>query len=251
MLIVCPSGLSFEARRWKVEDRKTLLDRKDARPVARRMLELVAGVVEDPGPYAAFAQGKRPNFLGVANVDIVGALFDLRLQGKPMYYYDRWCERCGAQLQLQQDLSLLPKKPLSEDALAHLKTGIPVVRRYGDVEIGIRLTLGSDLPKLEAATVLAEQLTLNTVMHIAYVQQPGAEGESVEQIADFGRIRQWYEGQDDWAMLQQLDRDIEVIEGGIDLGIRQRCANDGCRAELSFQLPLDVGFFVPSMEPRR
>jgi len=249
MLIVCPSGLSFEARRWKVEDRKTLLDRKDTRPVARRMLELVAGAVEDPGPYPTFARGKHPDFLAVANVDIVGALFDLRLQSKPMYLYDRWCERCGAKLELQQDLSLLPRKEPSEDALTHLKTGVPIVRKYGEVEIGFRLTTGADLPLLESATVLAEQLTTNTIMHLAYVQYPGTS--EVVQLTELKRIRQWYDNLDDWELLTKIDRDIENIEGGIDLGIRQRCLSDNCRAELNFQLPMDIGFFVPSMEPRR
>ena len=247
MLITCPSGLAFQARRWRIEDRKTLLDRKDTRPVARRMLEVVAGNCENAGPYTTMVVGKPCDFLQVANVDILSAIFDIRCDSKPMYFYDRWCERCGTKLELQQKLPNLPRKPLSPEAIQFLSTGQPIARKFGETELGIKLTFGSDLPLLEGASTVAEQLTVNTVSHIAYlVRGPGAEA-----VSDMTRIRAWYESLDDWELVSALEKTIDDIEGGIDMVIYQRCINESCLAELKFSLPLEVGFFVPSMEPRR
>jgi len=247
MLIVCPSGLSFEARRWRIEDRRVLLDRKDKRPVQRRMLEVVAGPIEDVGPYQVFERGKKPDFLKVATLDLVAALYDVRTASKPIYVYDAWCERCGAKLEMEQDLRVLPRRKPSSEAVDFLSTGQPVVRRYGEVEVGYKLPLGADLPKLEGIKEFAEQLSASVAMHIAYVQAPGGTAA----VQDFAAVRKWYDSIDDWELAQQIDQDIDAIEGGLDTIITQRCTSDGCASEVSFPLPLELGFFVPSMEPRR
>jgi hypothetical protein len=248
MLITCPSGLSFEARRWRIEDRKVLLDRKDKRPVQRRMLEVIAGACVDPGPYEGLAAGSKVDFLKVATMDMVAALFEARVASKPMYYFDQWCDRCRTKLELEQDLGKLPKKPCTAEAIEYLKSGQPIVRTYSDIEVGYKLPLGGDLLKMEAAKDLSDQLSTSVALHICYVQLPGP---NQEQLNTFEKIRRWYDSLDDWALAKTIDEEISIIEGGLDTIITQRCSNDDCAAEVSFALPLEVGFFVPTMEPRR
>jgi len=244
MLITCPSGLSFQARNWRLGDRAILSDRTSKVPLQRRMLEAVSGPVVSPGPYGELRADQPVNWGHISQSDMGDALISLRIQSKPVYDYDAHCQACGAILHLTQDLSKIPMEAMPADALDHLRSGVPIDRSFAGVDVCLRLPTGADLARTASAKNVYEQIEIADCMHIAAVKAP--EGAIVDPLG----IRAFYQRQG-WQFQAELSDEVRRLEAGRDLRIIIRCDRDNCGIEQELLLPLGPAFFDPALEPRR
>jgi len=243
MLITCPSGLSFEARKWKLGDRKVLLDKTNSTPIQRRALELVSGHVVSAGPYK-FGKGEKVNWVEVASPDFMTALVQIRAMTKQIYEYDVWCNRCNQRIELSQDLAQIPVKPMSQTCIDHIATNAPIILKVGDAEVHWRVIRGSDLPRMENIDNQAEMAEVASCLHIAKIVT------SEREYTDMLGIRSFY-ADADWEFQRVLTDASDLHEGGVTLEIDVRCKTDFCGAVQTQLIQLGIAFFDPSMEPRR
>lgn len=253
MLIECPSGLTFQARTWRIGDRRNLQDRNILRQglLLRKMLECVDLGVENPGPYT-FAPGKRVDWSKVSLTDIIDSLIDIRIANRPLLDYNENCENCGARIPLTIDLTELERTPMSEEGKKHLATGEPIYRDIplnseqdadGDyantVGVKLRMLLGEDMPRImkyhkeDPAIVPIMQL----VLHIVEI-----ELRDGTKLSDIRSIREFYEDQD-WIFQEQLEEEINSFGGGVMTTVRMDCRR--CNAEQEGMIPFGGEFFYP------
>jgi hypothetical protein len=247
-LVTCPSGLAFNARKWKYKDRKTLLDadliRKGQTQI--KMLELVAGPVEAVGPYD-FQAGGAIDWRKVALADISTALIDIRCMTKPLYEFDVNCPACGRKLELQVDLMGSKRMPMSKEAIDHLRSDTPLELELCGCKIKLRLLRGRDMTQLVlgAKNSPAESIEVQQCLHIVELTPPGKE-----KLTEQTFIREFYGDQDDDGELGKgLTRFLDATGGGVDTDVEQSCRS--CRREVRVSLPLGESFFAPSLEPSR
>lgn len=254
MLINCPSGLTFQARKWRIGDRRNLHDQRIIKQglLMRRMLEAVDEGLEDAGPYE-FQPGEKVPWAKVCLTDIVDALIAIRIETNPELDYTETCENCGARIPLTIDLRELTKSPMSAAGKQHLSTGDPLERRIplrepedgetpGDVPhavVKIRMLCGQDMPTLtkhykQDPTTMQE---VQMVMHLTEIKTP--EGNLLQQ---FKKMQDFYAEQD-WVFNQELDKVIEEMGGGMDTLVNMDCRR--CNAEQQGILPFGAEFFYP------
>lgn len=254
MLIECPSGLTFQARSWKVGDRRHLHDRKILRSglLMRKMLEAVDEGIENPGPYP-FEPGKKVNWAKVCLTDIIDALIDIRKATRPQLDYNEQCENCGAKIELTVDLTGLEVDEISSEGKQHLSTGNPVMRELRiseddpdkTVQVQLRMLLGEDMTHIsklmrqDPADVPVAQM----VMHVAAILPEGKE-----LIEKFERVRDFYNDQD-WCFHEALEGAINDFGGGTNTTVEMFCKR--CNAEQEGVIPFGVEFFYPQKSTKR
>ena len=255
MLVTCPSGLSFQARKWRIGDRRNLHDQKVIRSglLMRKMLEAVDEGVESLGPYEDFQQGKPAKWPKVSLVDIVDALLYIRIQSRPELDYNEVCENCGAQIPLTIDLRELEREPMSQEGKDHLSTGEPMAAliplREPDesngeeapiADVKLRMLLGEHMPTLTKHYKQdpTTQQEVQMVMHIVELQAPGMD----RPLDRFKDIHKFY-AQQDWYFQEKLDDEIAKLGGGTNTLVDMACQR--CSAEQQGILPFATEFFYP------
>ena len=246
MLVTCPSGLSFNARKWKIGDRRNLHDQRIIRGglLMRKMLEAADEGVEDPGPYD-FEVGKPVPWANVSLTDIIDALIHIRIQTKPVLDYNEICENCGAKLPVSIDLRDLEITKMSADGKAHLSTGephvidVPINGEETIAQVKIKMLRGIDMPILtkhykQDPTTASE---VQMVMHIVEITPPGQQ-----TITQFRMIQKFFADQD-WDFQTTLDEEIDKLGGGMRTQIDMECRR--CNAEQQGTLPFGGEFFYP------
>lgn len=254
MLITCPSGLVFQARSWKVGDRRHLHDRRILRSglLMRKMLEAVDQGIENPGPYS-FESGTKVDWAQVCLTDIIDALIGIRKVMRPLLSYKESCSNCGAKNEIDVDLREMKVEPLSPEGKAHLASGQPALVGLALVEeedapkvqARIRMLLGADMTHIsklmrqDPDTVSIAQLLL----HIeAIVVSPD------EEITSYDGIKRYYEDQD-WIFHESLEEAINAFGGGTNTTVAMDCKR--CNAEQEGALPFGGEFFYPQKSTRR
>lgn len=246
MLVTCPSGLSFNARKWKIGDRRNLHDQRIIKSglLMRKMLEAADEGVEDPGPYD-FEVGQPVPWIKVSLTDIIDALIHIRIQTKPFLDYDEVCEHCGSKIPVSIDLRELEITKMSSEGKQHLSTKEPHVLNVqlnGDEEatqVKLRILLGADMPTItkhyrQNPTTVSE---VQMVMHIAEITPPGQK-----PITQFKKIHDFFAEQD-WDFQTVLDEEIDKLGGGMRTRIEMECYR--CNAEQQGILPFAGEFFYP------
>jgi hypothetical protein len=257
MLVTCPSGLSFHARKWQIGDRRNLHDQQVVKQglLMRKMLEAVDEGVENPGPYD-FVTGKKVQWANVSLTDIVDALIAIRISTKPLLDYNEMCENCGAKIPISVDLRQLEKKPMSVTGKEHLTTGDPVPFKLPIIEIDkedaeaannadnyvdvkLRVLRGKDIPTItkhykQDPKVMQE---VQMVMHITeIIKTDGTKLSTFKELQDF------YAGQE-WTFQESLDEKIAELGGGMVTLVDMSCVR--CNAEQEGTLPFGGDFFYP------
>jgi hypothetical protein len=244
MLIECPSGLSFHARKWKIGDRRNLHDNKIIKQglLLRKMLEAVDQGVEDPGPYELEA-GKKVQWIKIALSDIISALIDIRISTKPELDYNDVCEQCGAKMPLSINLTELNRVPMSSDGIEHLSTGNPLETMFpteeGEVQAKVRALVGSDAPKIakyykQDPSTVAE---VQAVLHLVEIQNGSAE-----PLKGINAIWEFYKNQD-WDFQNALGDFTTKVFGGVETQVETECQR--CSAEQNSVVPFTADFFYP------
>jgi len=247
MIIKCPSGLSFEARTWKIGDRKHLHDQQVLRQglLMRKMLEAVDQGVTEPGPYALEA-GQKVNWANAALVDVLDALLDIRVETKPLLDYNENCESCRAIIPLTIDLRELSRTPMSEEAKAHLASNEPISKMLAAeeggeeaVEVKMRLLRGKDMSKIsqhykQDPTGIAE---VQMCLHIASITPLGCA-----EIEGLAKVREFYQDQS-WYFHTALDDVVASFSGGVNTTVKSYC--NQCHAEQESVIPFGAEFFYP------
>lgn len=251
MLVTCPSGLSFQARRWKIGDRKNLHDRKLLRQglLMRKMLEAIDEGLESPGPYE-FAPGKKISWSDVCFSDIIDALVDVRIATKPVLDYDENCAQCGAKIPLSIDLQNLSRVPMSAEGKQYLSTGEPVVKEIATGEtnadgssetmsIKLQMFFGKDLTRLANLYKQDPKSMINVqmAMHIASVETGNGA-----PITEFRKVLEWYQDQS-WDFHNNLDDEVASFTGGVHTLVSMDC--EQCNAEQEAALPFGAEFYYP------
>jgi hypothetical protein len=245
MLMTCPSGLKFKARKWLIGDRRNLRDNKVVKQglLLRRMLEVVDEGVEDPGPYP-FEAGKKAKWGKVAIPDIIDALIEIRISTKSELDYNDACEQCGAKIPLTIDLKGLTRLPMSSEGTDHLSSGAPLETDLpcedGTARVKIRLLLGEDMPKLtkyyRQDPALLEEA--QAVLHLVEVTPPGA----TEPLTQINAIWDFYRKQG-WEFQDGLTDFLSKVSGGVETRVDSECRR--CNAEQTSVIPFGVEFFYP------
>lgn len=257
----CASGLVIEARRYKLQDRKALFDKNAAKRglTQVKMLETVTTSVVEAGPYM-LSPDQKLNWLEVAYSDIATALVRWRTALKKDYDFDANCPVCNDLLQLSADLSATIYKPMSEAGRQHLSAGAPLVltifnpdvekasREFRIADLQIRLLLGKDLTSIanavrESGGGFEVTMAVQAMLSIVSIALPDGR-----KLQDPIAIRDYYDNAE-WFFHKQLLEFIDETSGGTDTDVRQTCRS--CRKEIKLPLPLDIGFYDPSMEPSR
>lgn len=256
MLITCLSGLAFNARKWRIEDRRNLQDPRIAKSglQMQKMLETAAQDVVDAGPYQNFQVGRPPIVSKMCISDIIDALVQIRIAHRPQLDYDEVCLHCKRLMSLSVDLSGLEKHPISADGINHIITGEPyrtsvlIDDENGELMelgIGIRFLRGEDIP------IIAQHHRQNPtkshevalVRHVTSIRKP--DGETLTEFMDIWK----FFGKADLSLHEELDNIISDLEGGIDTSIDAEC--EFCLAEQQHTVPFTVPFFYPRKSKRR
>jgi hypothetical protein len=244
MLVTCPSGLSFQARPWKIGDRKHLHDQQTLRQglLMRKMLEAVDQGIEDPGPYA-FEVGSKVQWAEVALVDVIDALVDIRISTKAQLDYNENCESCGAIIPLSVDLRELERTPMSNEAKQHLATEEPILKQVstdnGDIGVNLRMLRGKDSARISQFYKQEPSGMQEIQMCLHIVELKGADSEA---LTDFRKIRAFYQDQS-WDFHTGIDEAISEFSGGVDTLVKSFCKS--CNAEQEGILPFGAEFFYP------
>lgn len=247
MRITCPSGLTFDARGWKLGDRKVLMDISRGRRGTTQvdMLNLVAGPVESPGPYPGEI-GAKINWSEVVLPDISSALFDVRIQTKDEFEFDVNCPSCGVKLEMSVVLSKFTRLPMTEEAKACISQNTLDIYEVPeqDLILHLRMLRGRDLPTLATGGRGDQALTLE-IQQCLHVVELHRAGMALKEQRD---IRKFYQ-EADYRFHRALTERIDSYGGGVDTSVLQTCRV--CDREVEIYLPLDSSFYDPSQEPRR
>lgn len=246
MLITCPSGLSFKARRWILNDHKILRDPKLLNS-GRFLIEMIStvdqGVVEC-GPYNSFAVGKPAQWGKVVLGDILYALLQVRVATLAELDFGLSCGQCNAKVDLTVDLAQIKTTPMHEKAKQHLETGIPIkcqVTLHDGMTLvmELRMLLGEDLPKWMLMQK-HDKLLKDDAQRLLQVHSITPAGK--EPITQFDQIKEFYY-QQDWSFQTELDSLIDLFGGGVDTTVDFTC--DSCGTEGKTALPFSEEFFNP------
>lgn len=263
MLVQCPSGLTFNARRWRIGDRRNLHDQRVVRQglLMRKMLECIDEGVEDPGPYQTEV-GKPMNWAKAALTDIIDALIVVRISTKPMLDYNEMCENCGAKIPLQIDLRELGREPMSVEGKQHLGSGepmvvsVPLIDPEGPeaaelpaddagnlivptVMAKLRMLTGEDMPKLTRHYKQSPETMQEAQMVMHIVELVTGDSKTIKhqkKVQDFYALQDWY-------FQEGLEDHIVKMGGGIDTKVDMACMR--CNAEQQGILPFGAEFFYP------
>lgn len=254
MLINCPSGMSFQARKWRIGDRRNLHDQRVIKQglLMRKMLECVDEGLENPGPYD-FQTEKKVPWAKVSLTDIIDALIRIRIETNPMLAYNESCENCGAQIPLEIDLRQLETTPMSEDGKQHLSSGEPVEKMIPlrepeedeadedvpQAKVRLKMIRGQDMPVLtkhykQDPTTMQE---VQMVLHIVSLTTAGGK-----ELTQFKQIHDFYAMQD-WYFNQKLDEAVADLGGGMVTLVNMDCRR--CNAEQQGIIPFGAEFFYP------
>jgi len=241
MKIPCPSGLVFEARKWKIGDIAELIGERErfASSLPLKMAELACISTIEQGPYK-FTD--KVDFSQVSLPDIAVANILLRVGSNPLLRLQPACEGCRRPLRdaIEIDLSEMPVFMASKEGAEHLRTNAPVQRQYGVHKVALKAVRGSDFKTLaklqdEEPTYILEY---QHVLHIAQV----SGGELKAPLVNVPDIRAWYHEQD-ISLRAEIDDDIDELWGGVDQSFTFRCDHLGCGLEQSPEVPLDLAFY--------
>lgn len=257
MIITCPTGLSFRARKWNLSDVARATEQMEAEEAALRgeknnphsnlLLEMCqAAVVGDiqPGPYKLNAAGGI-NWVYLTNQDLIAALVQIRRMTKPIVEGDFPCKHCR-RLQpegVHADLSGVDIYTASPAGIEVIQTGVPYELKApttaGEAVLRIRPVYARDNQQL-AALQREEPTRLLEIANCMSVQEivlPGGK-----RLTTLPEIRDFY-GQQEWDFLQLLDETVEDLFGGPDTSFTWRCAHTDCAMEQRMSLPLDASFW--------
>jgi hypothetical protein len=255
MLVECLSGLSFNARRWCVADRKNLNDiqlRKKGL-LLKRMVEILDEGVENPGPYK-FSPGRKANWGEVYIGDILSALLAVRKTRNNIYDFDTSCgnQDCGAEMEMAINLDKVKHKPISPEGINFLNTG-ELIEKYiplsDDLDpednencalVKLRLLNGNAMGVLQQhyKTDPSSSEEMQTLMHIGEITPPGCK----EAHRDFRLIKKYVFAQDP-SFIDLVDNIVLGLGGGIDTRVTGACKL--CSLEQRFTLPFGRQFFFP------
>lgn len=251
MLVECPSGLSFNARTWKLRDRKTLTDKRILRnnTLLLHMASIVDEGVVDPGPYD-FKVGQKVNWHKAVVQDITAALLQIRTATHPELDMTTTCvnPRCESEsLDVAVDLHTVETQPMSAAAIEHIRTGKPmevmIPATYNGHNVNavlyLRLLRGADLATL--ATYYKQDpvdgLDASRLLHVSRVMLPdGTDMEGLQQIWS------WYNDQN-FAFAETLATVINDNSGGVQSEVTVTC--EDCGREQQHAIPFGPDFFLP------
>jgi hypothetical protein len=246
MLVATPSGLAFQARKWKIGDRRLIHDKKLIKQglLTRRMLEAVDHGVEEAGPYQDLAKGTKVDWSVVYIGDIVDALIGIRIATKPVLDFTQNCPNCGKKNSFSADLRELKSEPMPEEGRKHLTTNVPMQLKIPnngeECVVHIKMLRGEDLPSLtkwqQQGSADAEEAQV--VLHIEQVAAPSLP----EPLTSTQAIWSFYR-EADWDFQSTIDEHITKVSGGVDTRIDADCKH--CDVEFSTSIPFGPEFFYP------
>jgi hypothetical protein len=246
MIVTLPSGLAFNARKWKIGDRRLIHDKKLIKQgvLTRRMLEAVDLGVEECGPYTELAKGEKVNWSHVYIGDIVDALIGIRIATKPKIAFVQNCPNCGKRNPFDADLRDLESSPMPEEGIKHLSTSSPLEIRVQnherDCKVNLKMLRGVDMPMLAKwqKQGSAEAEEAQSVLHIERVEDPSLP----EPLTATQAIWTYFKDAD-WDFQEAIDEKITQVAGGVDTRIEADCKF--CSVEFTTSIPFGPEFFYP------
>ena len=249
--IECGSGLKFQARKWKLSDRKVLLNQKIAKQgrMLTEMLKVADLGLIDPGPYtdSVFQTGKPVPWDHVLVADIMSALIKLRACNSPTIEFHAPCEneQCSSSkpMDVTIDVREIEIAPPSQTGLEHIRSGVPFTSTIhtdeGSVPLKLRLLKGSDLSTMRKYydQDALEGLDAQTILHIAEVQLPN--GDVLERFVD---IYKWYQDQS-FEFNESLLEALAPHGGKVDPVVDFECPT--CGHNNRVEVPFGPTFFIP------
>lgn len=246
MLISCPSGLQFNARKWKLKDRRTLTDKRILRSnsLLPEMLKLVDEGCVNSGPYDV-KPGQKVPWQTVALQDIMAALVQVREATQSTMAFTTQCEnpRCTSdELPVDADLSTVECKPMSQAAVTHLRTNEPIPVKLTSpitATLYMKLLRGEDMKKLAQYynQDVFDGIDAGRLMHVARIEF--TDGTTLDR---FDTIWDWYQDQD-FEFADGLAGAIEQCAGGVDTNVEVTC--EECGREQITAIPFGPEFFIP------
>lgn len=254
MLITCPTGLSFDARRWNLGDQADLLDDKEDESVILpiRMVDMAFQKLVDPGPYP-FTDAI--DWQKVTDSDLTSASIQIRRYSKPVFSFNLPCQYCRKldPEGLEIDLKDIVIFPASSAGIEVLRTGQPYQFNYkdddgNDLVIKMRPTLCKDI-NLMSSLQKQEPKYILVIRNCMYIQEIAfAKGSGKAPIRDLINIKKFWIEQG-WDFGAGIEDKIDELWGGPDLSFTYTCKL--CKKEQDGSLPLDGSFYGLEQEARR
>jgi hypothetical protein len=262
MEVTCASGLTFEARKFNLDDIDETLGalkaelgdkghRKANLPLSGKMLQVVAGPVINPGPYA-FEVGQPPRFEEVAFSDVAVANLIVRKATRPELLVSAPCPACqdmGPDGVRSIDLECVESFVMSREGIECIRTGVPILRQFEStdepglaLEIKIKPLLTKSINKMALLQTQDEKraLSIQTCFFISGLKelsQPGAA-----ELTTLSEIRARY-GTLPWDVMEFIDAEIEDHFGGFDETFTFRCEKMLCNTAGEGKIRMDPTFY--------
>lgn len=254
MEVPCPSGLVFQARKWKIGDINTLLSsREDATSsLPLKMVQLAAQSVIEPGPYP-FEKGGQIDWEQISHADISVANIAVRCGSgsDTVLLMHPNCAACRRLLidPVEVDLLDLPIYMAREEGRVHLHSGQPIERTVEGHKVWLRAIRGSHMPMMAKLQDQEAELMLEvlTCMSIEAVMPKGRKDGKLTNLPD---IRKFWREQS-WGFKEAIEEDVDTLFGGIDMRYSFTCDRISCRVEQEQTVPLDPSFYGLDLESRQ
>jgi hypothetical protein len=248
MKITCPTGFSFDARKWLFGDLKQLMNKSED-TIFVYLLDCAFQEVIEPGPYP-FKDRKRIDFLELSFADIMAAIIDIRKITRSQYQFSIPCKYCNNVEPLEIDLNEQETLPASSEGIHHLATNEPICHDIKGIaprsnedtlhKVYFKILRGRDMSLITRLTKQDKSgaIDLQTALSIDKIidgSNPGGD-----PISGVRNIRKFIETQP-WDFKEALDDVTTDLEGGYDPIVSFTCSE--CRRYQDTLFPLGESFF--------